>query len=279
MDEEESALQERLSLVETQATIDKKQSAIQLTAMRKEKDDLTMRVSELEQALLLEKEDSAQATGLKKQLAAVHAELDRVVSASASAEQTKAEKDRRIQELNSAQMTTEHQLAMLSDDQSTLFKKIESLEYGIKTRDESVSAAEKELLETATAKALAEQKLLHLEAKVQEKDLINDELKSQLDDARKAFKNSKDEANRKYQEMVYQHELVCDQLKESLATAPMAKKRIEGLERELHKAKEEIVGFKFDLEAVHAQLDKADQVTVPFFLFIQSYPLTFSYMK
>ena len=78
---------------------------------------------------------------------------------------------------------------------------------------------------------------------------------------------------------MYQHELVCDQLKESLATAPMAKKKIEGLEKELLKAKEEIVGFKFDLEAVHAQLDKADQVTDPFCILIQKYPLTFGHMK
>ena len=103
MDEEESTLQERLSRVETQAVIDKKQSGLQLTAVRKENDDLATRVNDLEQALLLEKEV-------------------RAVSASASAEQTRVEKDRKIQELNSSQQTTEQQLAMLSDDQSTLFK-------------------------------------------------------------------------------------------------------------------------------------------------------------
>ena len=129
MDEEESTLQERLSRVETQAVIDKKQSGLQLTAVRKENDDLATRVNDLEQALLLEKEVSAQAVGLKKQLAAVHAELDRAVSASASAEQTRVEKDRKIQELNSSQQTTEQQLAMLSDDQSTLFKVLLCLEF------------------------------------------------------------------------------------------------------------------------------------------------------
>ena len=188
MDEEDSALQERLTVVETQATIDKKQSVIQLSAIRKENDELKVRIDELEQALRSEQESSAQAAGLKKQLAAVHAELDKAVAASASAEQTKAEKDRKIQELNSTQKSAEHQLAMLSEDQSTLFKKIESLEHGIHTRDASVAAAEKELLETTSAKALAEQKLLHLSTKIQENELINGELNIQLDDARKVSK-------------------------------------------------------------------------------------------
>lgn len=78
---------------------------------------------------------------------------------------------------------------------------------------------------------------------------------------------------------MYQHELVCDQLKESIATTPVAKKKIEGLEKELLKAKEEIVGFKFDLEAVHAQLDKADQVTYSICVLTQKYLLTFGRMK
>ena len=69
-----------------------------------------------------------------------------------------------------------------------MFKKIESLEHGIHTRDASVAAAEKELLETTSAKALAEQKLLHLSTKIQENELINGELNIQLDDARKVSK-------------------------------------------------------------------------------------------